>query len=1034
MKERVGKSLAVVLSLLLVLLNFTSTGANAQKSLSPKQLSQKSYVMPNPSTYGTNSGGKGFRSSSALQDPTPRRESVARQNVLLAPNRTQKVLVVMMSFTDTPFEATQTAVYYNKILFGAGNSLADYYNRNSYGALTITGDVYEVTSTKAMGDYGADLVDGSGLDDKYGDVSLMANEATKLLQAKGYDYSQYDTDHDNIIDHLMIIHAGKGQEEGPEPEPGNTRIWSHRGGMQEPEPINPSGPLAVNSYTTVPANAKVGVIAHEFGHDLGLPDLYDTDKDLNGESNGAGMWDLMASGSWLGDGETPANLSAWSKLQMGWVTPFNVTTDGNYTINAVENVANAVYRLWTNGDASSKEYFLIENRQDPNVVYRQGSMSLGKGLLVWRINDNIGNFAANNINNNPDNLRVALVEAHSSYRDGLENLYMSNNEGDAGDPFPGSGNKTSFTAISTPDSYSYGTGNLAPGAWSFVEINNISDSRPSMTAKFGVQATVPVLPSPNGPSGVITSAAPGFSWNYVEKAEKYRLQIATNSNFQSGTIAVDLGNLRQLSYTSSALADNKYYWRLAAVNELNSANPTYTGPMEFTVNALNAPPAIATRNAIPNATEFPVTGNIEFTCTEGVDADTVYSVTYTGNVQLKKGSEIVPATITYDSLNRKVIIDPVSNLSYETIYTVSVSGVKDTTGNTIVATTWNFTTASPPNEGSSGGGGGGGPVIQQPSTTVEVTIKTGEAATISSGDLQINIPSGATDEKLTGQVTQLESTDAVYTDISKVANDFAEKVIKAFDFSLSAEDGNYSLKQGLTLSFEVENTDKNYGFYRLDPVFNTLVPIKTTESKTNLGVSIAATIKQPGKLVVLEEKTASFTDLTSNSWAKPYITSLAQKNILSGLNNSKFGPQQELTRGQLAKIITLAAGIPGTYNSAGFKDINAQNNWAIRYIDSAKTAGVISGYQDGSFKPDNAVTRAELIKMIVVANGLKVESQQGDFKDTKGHWAEQYIATAAKAGFISGYSDKSFKPDAPITREEAAKIVAVSSGYVNSVK
>ena len=1148
--------------------------------------------MPNPATYGTNLGGKGFRASSALQDPAPRRESVARQNAAPPPTGTHKVLVVMMSFTDTPFDVTQTAVYYRDLIFGAGNSLAAYYNRNSYGELTITGVVYQVASDKTMGWYGADAVAGSGSDDANGDVSEMTREATQKLKQLGFDYSPYDTNNDNIIDHLMIIHAGQGQEEGP--DPGNTQIWSHRGEMATPEPINLSGPLAVRGYTTVPATAKLGVIAHEFGHDLGLPDLYDTDKATNGESFGAGKWDLMAAGSWLGDGTTPSDLSAWSKKQLGWITPNNVTTDGNYTINAVENVANAVYRLWKNGDAASQEYFLIENRQDANLV----TGGLGKGLLVWRINDIVGDFASNNVNNDPDNLRVALVEAHTTTEtDGLADLYFMTNQGDASDPFPGSGNKTSFTALSIPDSYRYyydpAKGSLTKGAWSFVEITNISPSGPSMTAKLGVQAAAPALPGATGPSGLIAGATPGFSWNYVDKVEKYRLQIATTSNFQAGTIVVDQADLQQLSYTPSALVDNTYYWRLAAVNEQNSANPTYTAPVAFTVDTaapaapvfnavaspnknnpltvsgtaeaestvriyvdgsgtpattvtaaggvfsasltladgphtisatatdaanhvsavstalavtvdtvapaaptvtvapssnnwnftvsgtaeanstvkvfansgpalatvtatggaystqvsvtgdgtysitvtgtdaagnisptsapatvvVDAPPAIAARNPGINATGFPVTSNIEFTFTESVVADTVYSAAYTGNVQLKKGTEIVPATITYDAANKKVIIDPVSNLTEGTAYDVSVSGVKDTTGNTIAATSWTFTTYR-------SSGGGGAITITAPSG--EVTIKVGETTTISSSYLQITIPVGATDEKLTGKLTQLESTDSVYTGISKIATGFAGKVVNAFDFSLSAEDGNYSLKQGLAVTFKVENTDKDYGFYRLDPVFNTLVPIQTLDRKD----TIEATIKQPGKLVVLEEKTVSFADLPADSWAKPYIYGLARKNVLNGMNNTKFGPKQELTRGQLAKIITLATGIPGTYNSAGFKDVNAQNTWAINYINSAKTAGVISGYKDGSFKPDKAVTRAELIKMAVTATGLTVESQQGAFKDTRGHWAEKYIATAVKAGIVSGYSDKSFKPDAPVTREEAAKIIAVASGYV----
>ena len=76
----------------------------------------------------------------------------------------------------------------------------------------------------------------------------------------------------------------------------------------------------VRNYTIMPENGGVGVFAHEFGHDLGLPDLYDT----SGGENGTGFWTLMSSGSWMGSGvddigTRPDHMGAWEKLQMGWL-------------------------------------------------------------------------------------------------------------------------------------------------------------------------------------------------------------------------------------------------------------------------------------------------------------------------------------------------------------------------------------------------------------------------------------------------------------------------------------------------------------------------------------------------------------------------------------------------------------------------------------------------------------------------------------------------------------------------------------------
>ena len=127
---------------------------------------------------------------------------------------------------------------------------------------------------------------------------------------------RYDYDHDGVfnepdgyIDHFQAIHAGEGEEAGGGAQ-GEDAIWSHRWYAYDgytdrgPEsnksggvPIGDSG-LWIGDYTTEPENGGLGVFAHEFGHDLGLPDLYDT----AGGDNGTGFWTLMSGGSWLNHG------------------------------------------------------------------------------------------------------------------------------------------------------------------------------------------------------------------------------------------------------------------------------------------------------------------------------------------------------------------------------------------------------------------------------------------------------------------------------------------------------------------------------------------------------------------------------------------------------------------------------------------------------------------------------------------------------------------------------------------------------------
>ena len=148
---------------------------------------------------------------------------------------------------------------------------------------------------------------------------------------------------DGYIDHFQIVHAGEGQEAGGGAY-GSDAIWSHRWYVQttcigcggptlEDGTVVPYGGTQIGDsnywigdYTIEPENGGVGVFAHEFGHDLGLPDLYDTAGNTCGSAceNSTAFWTLMSSGSWTSDGTVdigsmPVHMGAWEKFQLGWL-------------------------------------------------------------------------------------------------------------------------------------------------------------------------------------------------------------------------------------------------------------------------------------------------------------------------------------------------------------------------------------------------------------------------------------------------------------------------------------------------------------------------------------------------------------------------------------------------------------------------------------------------------------------------------------------------------------------------------------------
>ncbi len=364
----------------------------------------------------------------------------------VSPLKTKKNLVIMVQFTDKQFDVAHNKSYYNKLLFGSGNSMKSYYTEQSYGQFNVTGTVLgPYTSTHPVGYYATDAnTQNNQIDDANVNIYELTREAVKLAKAANpiFNWADYDKNNDGIIDAVTIIHAGAGQEE-VNPALANSTIWSHQwaipGGGQAI-----GGGKKVSIYNMNPETGQVGVFAHEFGHVLGLPDLYDPSYQIEG----AGSWDLMASGSWnkiSQYGDCPAGLSAWSRHYLGWLKYTVAKKDLlDVAFPATKNTPYAL-QLWTDGN-TSEYYFLVENRQ--KTGYDAGLP--GEGLLIWwvcRAENYIGDNSVN----------VPLPSMMPIEADGNWSLWRSiddplSNRGDAGDPYPGTANNTAFTFTSNPPS------------------------------------------------------------------------------------------------------------------------------------------------------------------------------------------------------------------------------------------------------------------------------------------------------------------------------------------------------------------------------------------------------------------------------------------------------------------------------------------------------------------------------------------------------------------------------------------------------
>ena len=375
-----------------------------------------------------------------------------------------RILVLLIQFSDTAANPSHDGAYFDSRLNSTGGSVRSvrsYYQEVSRGALTLNATIISTwfTSAHPMSYYGADS--STGVDDGNGPIYRLVVEAVRLADPS-VNFASFDTNGDGVVDHLMVVHAGAGQESNPGQK---DLIWSHRWAVLDADPTTPGSQsltadgVQIYGYTMESEDFVVGTATHEFGHDLGLPDLYDTD----GSSHGAGIWDPMAEGSWNGNpaGSSPAHMSAWSLMRLGWVTPTDVTTSlVGTSIDAVET-SGKVFRLSIPG--SIQEYFLIENRQP--LGFDAGLP--GSGLLIWHVDDS-------QTSNDQDTHRlVDLLEA--------DEASMGDHPVDASDPWHDTA--SGWGPETVPDSRAY------DGAATGWRVRDISASGATMIATIAHDVT-----------------------------------------------------------------------------------------------------------------------------------------------------------------------------------------------------------------------------------------------------------------------------------------------------------------------------------------------------------------------------------------------------------------------------------------------------------------------------------------------------------------------------------------------------------------
>jgi immune inhibitor A len=455
---------------------------------------------------------------------------------------TQNVLVIFAQFTTTPPGAPDArldlATYFDPMLFGTvydppeytdytdhptDRTLKNYYAEVSYGKVNVTtlnlpsamgwsqtGHSYEYYCT-------ADGVHDNGFGPYPQNAQGMVVDAVKAVDDV-VDFRNYAINGE--VPNLFVVFAGTGAEWSGTSD----IIWSHSWDLTEGTGMNgytTDDGVKINNYAVMPEVGgdltgytgvvsgpfppTVGVYAHEYGHVLGLPDQYD----YGYESDGTDVYSLMAGGSWnryptdrIFSGNSPAQLDAWSKYRLGFVTP-EVVTSKTVTLRPAELYPD-VYKMVV-PNSNGKEYFLFENRQD--IGFDQGLLRFAThGLAIYHIDDTVltrnywrPNEAENwkefrsegwrKADNGETHYGISIIQAddrwdleHAFYAIVTPNVYSSL----SGDLYPGANNVTSFTSYTAPNSstyYFWGGNNDPKYGYSGVTVTNIVENGGIVTAK-----------------------------------------------------------------------------------------------------------------------------------------------------------------------------------------------------------------------------------------------------------------------------------------------------------------------------------------------------------------------------------------------------------------------------------------------------------------------------------------------------------------------------------------------------------------------
>lgn len=393
-------------------------------------------------TVGYNRMLRQMQQTSGMAKAPMREQTVGTRKLFL------RVPVILVNYSDMSYRVSRADVdsLFNGVHFtkdGATGSVRQYFYDQSYGEYNPQFDIYGPVTV-------------SGTSTQYSDcASKLVLEACALMD-DSLDFAQYNLDGDNKVDLMYCLFAGPPASDSPTwVDNPNALIWPHywtiaeAGSHEQPTVFDG---LTINDYevsseldgflsdASTAVIAGVGLACHEFGHGMGLPDVYSTND--NATHKTSGYWDIMDY-CYGNDGKTPAAYSAYERWFMGWLEPMLLNQAYDVQLGDINTTQSAAY-ITANGSAiadilspNPNVFYLMENRQKAGW----DAYLPGHGMLVTKVTYDSQKWKYNRVNYSASAMCIDLLEA-----DGSAPAYPNASwYGKPGDTYPTG--STSFTKV-----------------------------------------------------------------------------------------------------------------------------------------------------------------------------------------------------------------------------------------------------------------------------------------------------------------------------------------------------------------------------------------------------------------------------------------------------------------------------------------------------------------------------------------------------------------------------------------------------------